>query len=139
MATGIQQILEGIETRIETIDGLRIAPYLPGQVTVPQAWAGVPAVTAYHGAMSMGNVVSEPTVTLVTSAASDRAGQAKLAGYVDPAGPTSRRAAVEYDRTLGGLVDDCIVVSFQPFGIETIAAIGYYGGVFQLRVMASGA
>ena len=139
MATTITQIMQGIETRLATISGLRVAEYKPGQVNPPQAVVGVPPIPEYHKTMRMGKFTIDPTVTVFVSAAYDRVGQLKLAGYADPAGSTSIRAAIEGDKTLGGVADDCIVVSFRPLGLEEVGALGYYGGLFVLRAVASGA
>lgn len=137
-APSIAAIMAGIETRLATITGLRVNDVSPGQITPPCAIVGVPEIPNYHGTFGRAKWQLEPTVTVFTSAAHDRAGQLMLAGYADHSGATSIAAAVEADKTLGGVVDDCIVVSFRPLGLDEVGQIGYYGGVFQLRVLAPG-
>lgn len=138
-APTIRQVLEGIETRLETISGLRVAAWVADQVNPPQAVIGVPPVPTYRSAFLRGNFLLEPTVTLLVSAALDRAGQLALADYANPTGALSVITAVEADKTLGGIVEECLVQSFQPLGLEQVGVIGYYGGIFQLRVIAQGA
>lgn len=138
MAATIEQIMQGIETRLATISGLRVSDTTPDQINPPQAFVGVPNIPNYHGTMGRAKFPIEPTVTVLVSATLDRVGQLKLASYANPTGDSSIVAAIEADRTLGGIVDDCIVDSFRPLGLEEVGLIGYYGGVFALRVIARG-
>lgn len=134
--------MDGIEARLVTITGLRVSDVVPDSPNVSGnaavAIVGVPPIPNYHATMGRGRFGLEPTVTVLVSAQFDRIGQKKLAGYANPTGATSIVAAIEGDKTLGGVVDDCIVVDFRPLGIEQAAEIGYYGGVFTLRIQASG-
>lgn len=138
MAPTITAVMSAIETRLATIAGLRVADIVPDQINPPQAIVGVPEIPQYHQSMGMGKFRLEPTVTILVSAALDRVGQRNLAGYANPTGAQSVRAAIEGDRTLGGTVDDCVVTAFRPLGMEEVGAIGYYGGVFTLAVIATG-
>lgn len=138
MAPTIQAVMEGIEARLATIAGLRSAAIIPDQITVPQAVVGVPSIPMYHQTMGMGRFRLEPTVTVFVSTSLDRIGQMKLAGYANPTGASSIRAAIEGDRTLGGVVDDCIVTDFQSLGMVTVGAIEYLAGQFTLQVIATG-
>lgn len=137
-APTIEQIMLGIETRLKTISGLRVTEYVPDQITPPAAIVGVPEIPEYRTTMGRGRFTLEPTVTVLVSAAYDRAGQLKLASYANVTGASSIPAAIEGDRTLGGVVEECWVLSFAPLGMEDVGLIGYYGGVFQLRTVAGG-
>ena len=137
-APTIAQILAGVETRLATIDGLRVSDIVPDQINPPAAIVGVPEIPDYHATQRRGYFIVSPTVTVLVSAALDRVGQMKLADYASPAGALSVVSAIEADRTLGGVVDDCIVTSFRPLGLEEVGLIGYYGGLFTLRVAAQG-
>ena len=137
----LTDILIAIEGRLATIPGLR----LPGtglivdQVNPPAAQVGIPPVDSYRETMRRGKWLIQPTITVLVSASLDRTGQLALAEYANPTGARSILAAVEGDRTLGGVVDDCIVQSFRPLGLEEVGLIGYYGGEWTLLVAASGA
>lgn len=135
MAT-LQAIMQGIEQRLLTIDGLRVSDTVPGQVNPPQAIVGVPPIPDYAaGLQRHARPTIEPTVTVLTSSALDRVGQLALAAYADPVGARSVPAAVAADKTLGGVVSDCLVVRFDLLGIEEVGLIGYFGGRFTLRVL----
>lgn len=137
MAPTIEQIMLGVETRLKTITGLRAEEYVPDSINPPCAIVGVPPVE-YHATFGNGHMKLPCTVTVLVSAALDRQGQLKLAGYVNPTGATSIKAAIEGDSTLGGVVSDCKVMSFRPLGIEEVGVVGYYGGVFDLLIVATG-
>lgn len=139
MAPTIEQIMDGIETRLATIPNLRTRNVSPDQIVPPCAWVGVPPIPSYHATFGSGRMTLAPTVIVAVSASLDRVGQMRLAGYANPTGATSIKAAIEADKTLGGVVDDCIVVSFQPTGLDEVGGIGYYGGIFQLQAIAIGA
>jgi hypothetical protein len=138
VAATIEQIMLGIESRLATITGLRVAEYVPDQINPPQAIVGVPPIPEYRSAMQRGIYRINPTVTVLVSAALDRTGQLKLASYCNVTGDSSIPAAIEADKTLGLAGVECIVTSFEPLGLRDVGALGYYGGVFQLAVIATG-
>lgn len=137
-APTILQVMQGIEGRLATINGLRTSEFVTDQVNVPMAVVGVPPVENYRITFGRGQFLVRPQVFILVSASLDRIGQTELAGFADASGPTSIPAAIEGDRTLGGVVQECVVDSFRPLGWEEVGFIGYYGGVFDLRVIASG-
>lgn len=140
MATTIPEIMTAIGTRLDSITGLRGHAFAPDNPSPPCAFPLVPAIPSYREAMRRGTYVIPFRIALLTGAQLDRVGQHGLAGYANPTGTTSIRAALEdSDRTYGGLIDDLIVDSFDPDGLQEVGLVGYYGGIFATRVMASGA
>lgn len=137
-APTILQIMQGLEARLATISGLRTTEFIKDQMTPPFAMVGVPEVTDYHQTYNSGYLTLSPRIYVFTSAAVDRIGQAALAGYANPTGSTSVKAAVEAGPTLGGIVSQCVVKSFRPLGVEEIGVMGYYGGVWETTVIAEG-
>jgi hypothetical protein len=138
MAT-VEQIMKGLETRLDTISGLRVSDTITPTISPPWAMVGLPANIEYHKAMGtnpLGDSVFE--IWVFTSKAWDRTGQLKLAGYLNQNGSTSIRAAVEADRQLGGVVDDCFVSRGRAVTVEEFGIIGYFGGVFTVPVFSRG-
>lgn len=133
----IANIMAGIETRLQTISGLRTNDVVPGQIVVPFAFVGVPEIPDYLATLGRGHWDITPTITVGVSTSMDRAGQIALAGYVDHSGTNSIPAAIDADKTLNNLVEYCVVKSFRPQAIE-IGQVIYYGGVFEVEVAASG-
>lgn len=138
MAPTIRAVIAAVEDRLQTIAGLNTYVHTPDQVAVPAAFVGIPPIPQYHQTMGMGRFRLDLTVTVLTSSGWSREGQLALADYVDPRGDKSIRAAIEGDRTLGGVVDDCIVVSFDPAGLVVLGPVEYVGGVFTLQTIATG-
>lgn len=136
--TTLDQIVGGIETRLKTVAGLNTARYFTGQIVPPVAIVGVPPITNYHASMGRGTIELEPTVHIFTASSVDLEGQRLLTEFADPTGSSSIRAAIEADKTLGGLVQDCIVREFRPLNLEEFSALSYYGGVFTLQLYARG-
>lgn len=136
-APTILQVMQGIETRLDTITGLNVSAFVTDQISPPVAIVGVPPIQ-YRETMQKGKFSLAPTVTVLVSAALDRTGQTLLAGFANPTGSASIITAIEGDKTLGGVVDDCIVWDFRPLGLDEVGQVGYYGGIFNLRVLATG-
>lgn len=137
-APTILQVMQGLETRLATISGLQVSDTVPGEITPPAAMVGVPAIDNYHATMQRGRFQLSGQLWVFTSAAVDRVGQEALAGYANPTGTGSVIAAVYGDRTLGGVVEDTVIRTFRPLGMEEVGEIGYFGGVFEWEVIAVG-
>ena len=137
-ATTILQIMDGLETRLATIDGLRISEVSPGQVNPPQAIVGVPAIPEYRTTMGRGSYTVACTVIVLTSSTEDRVGQRMLAEFAAPTGARSIAAAIEGDRTLGGVASECWVSNFRSLGLDEVGVLRYFGGVWTVPVTAPG-
>ena len=134
----ILQVMQAIESALDDITGLRTTEFIKDQMAPPFAMVGVPEIPDYHGAFRSGSMTIMPRVYVFVSAAVDRIGQTALAGYANPTGTQSIKVALETDNTLGGVVAQVMVKSFRPLGAEEMGAMGYYGGVFDLLVVATG-
>lgn len=137
MAATIEQIMTGLEARLATISGLNVKDFAPGSPVFPSAFPLVPGFD-YQATMSRGTYEIPFRVAIVVSAALDRVGQMTLARYANQTGDYSIRAAIEGDKTLGGLVSTLIVDSFDPTGLGDIGLMDFFGGVFNIRIWASG-
>lgn len=137
-APDVLQVMQALEAAVDTIPGLRVSDFVPGAVSPPIAIVGVPPIPEYRLTMRRGRWRLEPTITVLVSAALDRVGQRKLAGFAAPTGELSIAAAIERDRTLGGLVEETVVTSFRPLGWDEVGIIGYFGGVWDTYVVAKG-
>jgi len=137
-APTVQAIMEAVQDRLETVVGLRSDPFLPDQVNPPHAVVSVPPIENYRTTFRRGRFELRFSVYVLVSATLDRIGQMAMASYADVTGDNSIPLAIEGDRTLGGVVDDCVVVAFRPMTQEEVGQISYYGGVFDLLVIARG-
>ena len=107
-STTVTQIKEGLQTRLATISGLRAYAQQPDNVNAPFAWPMLESIT-YNGAMGGGLITHIFNVSVVVGRAAERSAQNALDGYLSYSGASSVRAAIEADRTLGGVVQNLIV------------------------------
>lgn len=134
--TRVVDVLKALATQISTVPTLSVSMgVIGGQVKPPQAFIGVPTIPSWRDSMAGGLRTIEPTITLLTSAALDDLGQLKMAEFLDASGPMSIWAAIEADRTLGGVVQDTRMVDYRPLNQDEYGGIGYYGGIFTVLVM----
>jgi len=113
MPATISQVKDGLKARIQTISGLRAFDYQPDQVNPPFAFPTLDTITYHQTGMSSGGVVMNFTVTLIVNRAVERTAQDQLDQYMSWDGTQSLRAAIEADRTLGGVCDDLIVTNAE--------------------------
>ncbi|HEY5990546.1 MAG TPA: hypothetical protein VIV12_29765 [Streptosporangiaceae bacterium] len=132
-APTLRAILAAIETQLLTIPGLRAADYAPGQITPPQAICLCPPVASYQVGLGDRRPILQPQIIVLVSAVLDRVGQLQLADYADPDSPTSIPKAIAANPTLGGVVGQCQVLSYDPLTSEDVGLLGYWGGRFTLR------
>lgn len=134
-APTIRAVLTAIEGQLATIDGLHTSDYAPGQIQPPHALVLAPPISSYFVGYGDRRPILEVSVTVLVSAALDRVGQLALADYADPDSATSIPKAIAANPTLGGVVNQCQVTSFEPLGSEDVGLLGYYGGRFVLRTV----
>lgn len=95
------------------IDGLQEAPFMLPNATAPSAEL-IPGMIDYDAAMQRGLDELNAVVRVTVGTALTVGAQRRLREFRDPNGPDSVKAAIEQDRTLGGLVDDCHVTRCSP-------------------------
>lgn len=139
-APTVLAVLDGMEAVLRTISGLRVTDFAPGQITPPQAIVTVPPID-YRRTYGAKRWKLEPTITVLVSAALDRAGQRRLAEYADHTGAKSIFQAFGgpgngVDLDIPGVV--CYLTDFAPLGWEQVGQIGYYGGVWNGVIEAPG-
>jgi hypothetical protein len=110
MPATVSQIASGIATRLGTISGLRTFSFQPDQINPPVAFPILDGIT-YHGAYGGGDVVTEWTIMLAAGRWSERTSYSMLDDFLSYSGAKSIRAAIEGDKTLGGIVQTLILAS----------------------------
>ena len=118
MPATITQVKDGLKARIESVSGLRAFDHQPDQVNPPFAFPTLDNITYHRTGMASGGVVMDFTITLILNRASERTAQEALDQYMSWDGAKSLRAAIEADRTLGGVCDD-----LQVNGAENLTNI----------------
>jgi len=110
MPATVTQVATGLATNLATITGLRTSAYQPEQLNTPLAFPILNTVT-FHKAMGGGDVTMDWTITVLVGRYTDRTAFATLDGYLSYSGATSIRAAIESDKTLGGVCQTLVVSS----------------------------
>lgn len=120
MPATVSQVTTGLKNRLATISGLRAFDYQPEQLNPPVAFPVIESVE-YHAAMGGGDVQMRFNVFVIVGRYLDRVAHANLDGFLSYSGATSLRAALEGDRTLGGVAQTLIVDSATSISSLTVA------------------
>lgn len=128
-------IRTALATKIGNISGLRTAATVPDQVNPPIAVI-IPERVTYDEAYAKGLVVYTFIVQVVVGKVSERSAQNRLDGFVNPTGATSIKAAIEADKSLGGVVFDSRVTEMTTYTVVQIGDIAYLSCEFRVTVLA---
>jgi hypothetical protein len=128
-------IRTALANKIGTISGLRTAATVPDQVNPPIAVI-IPERVTYDEAYARGLVVYTFIVQVVVGKVSERSAQNRLDGFVNPTGTTSIKAAIEADKSLGGVVFDSRVTEMTTYTVVQIGDIAYLSCEFRVTVLA---
>lgn len=142
-APTIVQIMDAIEAKIVAGGtGLTFNEVISDAMVTPAGFVELPDIPNYRESFGPnGKIKYEPIqVTVLVEKLISRVGLRLLAGLASPQGATSVRAAMEAggDKTLGGLVDECIVLDYRMLTAAEVGQYGFVGGAFGLRVIALG-
>ena len=110
MPATVSQVATGLAARLGTITGLRTYTYQPEQLNPPFAFPTLNRIE-YHRAFAGGDVVMDWTVNVIVGRYVDRNSFAILDDYLSYSGAKSVRAAIEGDKTLGGVCQTLVLPS----------------------------
>jgi hypothetical protein len=136
--TSLAQVRDGLEARLDTINGLRVVPYVPDDVPgYPAAVIFPPTNVDYSDDQGTGSFTVEIIVILSVPANIDRK-QLDLYDLLDRVGPSSVYATVEADRTLGGLTVDCrVTTAADPLDRGQMASTQVYQRAVTVQAIVS--
>jgi len=120
MPATVSQVADGIKVRLATVSGLRTFSYQPEQLNPPVAFPVLESVE-YHRAFGGGDVQMRWQIFVIVGRYLDRVAHSNLDGFLSFSGATSLRAAIEADRTLGGVVNTLVLDSGMSVGSLTVA------------------
>lgn len=141
MATSAS-IRAGLASNLSAITDCQTSAYVLANPTVPVLYIkpdpeeGV----VYDASMGRGHDVWRFLITGYVGNPSDIGAQKNLDEWVDSSGATSVKAAVESDRTLGGVADFVRVVDCTGYSEYAVAGLNHtvLGAVWTVEVLASG-
>lgn len=130
-------IADGLKTALTPVaQAIKGAAYefIPSNPSPPSIWV-YPEDVTFHPASSWVWKVQ----AIVSGNIVDKAAQLRLREMLDTTGSTSVKAAIELEPTLGGSVDDVIVVSAAGFQVFELPALGLVlGSTWTLNVEGTG-
>lgn len=138
MTATVDEIQAGIKQRLDTIVGLNAYATEPEKLNPPQAYPRLVDWT-YDNAFEFSGDTSMlyhfDIWVLVPMPDFNRA-QTMLNPYLSPSGTRSVKAAIEEDKTLGGIVDSCRLTGGGAYGKATIGEATLLGASMRLEIMA---
>lgn len=138
-APTIAQIRSGLAANLAAISDVQVSTYMLAAPT-PPAIHLFPEEAQFDGAMSRGADTWRFTIEAFVGLVTGEGAQKRLDLMLAPSGATSIKAAVESDRTLGGLSVDTRVVSTTGYRVyERAGGAPVLGCQWSVTVIATGA
>lgn len=131
----VSELREGIATNLQTINGLRIFAYVPDDPKPPIAVV-MPETIEFDTSFGRGLDTYNFVVQLLVTSVSDRAAQANIDAYMNPSGPSSVKAAIEKDKTLGGKAQSLRVETIRNYRRVDVNENQYLSAEFTITVYA---
>jgi len=129
----VSALRTGLAEAMGTISGLRTSSTVPDNPRPPIAIV-MPDRIAYDLNARRGADTFYFTVILIVSRADDRAAQNNLDAFLTGSG--SVKAAIESDRTLGGVANTCRVTEMASYSSLPIGDVLYLAAQFTVEVVA---
>ncbi len=117
----------------DSITGVQVLEYVSDQV-VPPAIDIRRGLVDYDQALHGGTHRWTMLVRAFVATVTDKSAQARLDSYLDPDGGDSVKAAIESDRTLGGLVADLQVKTATGEQTYTIGQLQLVGSEWTVEI-----
>lgn len=128
----VSGIRQGIATNLATISNLRVSPTMLDSPRPPIAMV-YPSTIDFDLNANRGADTYTFIVYVLVGRADDRTAQNRLDGFVS--GPSSVKAAIESDRTLGGAADTCRVTGMSNYQQVSIGETVFLGVEFEVEVV----
>jgi len=113
---GLSAIRDGIKTQLDTIAGLQVHDVIPDSVNAFPAAVVRPFSGEYDPEFGSPGPIYSFIITILVTRQDAPSAQDKLDPYLDAAGASSVRAAIEADTTLSASCDTCRVTRFGEYG-----------------------
>lgn len=133
----ISAVRQGLADAADAITGLTCTGYVPDAINEPAFMAGEVDID-FDTTFGRGVDTIRVACRVLVSRGDDKGGQSKLDGYLKGAGPTSLKAALQADRTLGGACHDLRVERVRGYRLYTVGEYAYFGAELTVLVIGSG-
>jgi hypothetical protein len=129
----VSQLRAGLATRLATISGLRTSAYVPPDPMPPVAIV-VPTGITFDSTFARGMDEYDFTILVLVGSVDDRTSQDRMDAYCDPSGSGSIKAAIEGDKTLGGVAFTCRVREMRNYQQTPVGDQMYLSAEFAVQV-----
>lgn len=128
-------VMDQLGAALESIPSLRVFPYTADSITPPAALVGWPDSITYDETYGRGSDSMTLPVWVAVGRADARSSRDVLAAYLDGAGPSSVKAALD-----GGTYTACDSVRVASARIEpiSIASTPYLAAVLDVEITGQG-
>ena len=130
----IAQVRQALSDAVDTITGLRSAPYVPDQINPPQAVVWDTGID-YDLVLGRGADTYDFRVVVYVNRTAEVAAQKLLDTLREPSGATSLKTVVEADAGLAALVDYALVQSVSPVQVATVGQVEYLTVEFTIEIV----
>lgn len=130
----IATVRQALSDAVDTITGIRSAPYMPDQINPPQAVVWDTGID-YDMVMGRGADEYRFTVRVYVNRTAETAAQKLLDTLREPSGATSLKTVVEADSGLAAVVDYARVRRASPVELVTVGAVDYLSVEFEVEVV----
>jgi len=131
----IDDVLEDIASRLETITDLRVLAYEADDINCPAAMLSLPTTIDYMGTYQHGMDTLDLTVLILVSDVDDRRRRKEITRYADGHGDRSIKEVLESGKYN---TFDFIVVKSSGFDVIPIGRTKYLACKFSTRVSGQG-
>jgi hypothetical protein len=131
----IGDLMDDLGTALETIDGLRVFPYVSERVMPPAAVVKWPDSLIYDETMGRGGDRIEIPVVVLVGQADARTARDRLAQYLDGSGAASVKAAIEAHTPVAyhsARVESAVI------SIMTVGSVDLLAATFRIDIIGSG-
>lgn len=134
----VKAVRDGLKVRLLTIPDLLASTNPVDALDPPYAVVGEIEVS-FDKTFGRGSDELMAKVRVYASRADVESGTDLLDDYLAGSGPSSVKAAIEADRTLGGAADTLRVEKADGYGAYAVAGTDYLGVEFTIRIWTKGA
>lgn len=132
----IEAIQQGLANAAGTIAGLRAYPKLPDSIN-PPTFAVVEFELDYHGTFSPARGLTQLAFTCGVYNTDSDAGRKQLLPFLAETGASSIPAALEADKTLGGVARTLVVQRVRgAYRLYEVGDTPYLGAMIDVKVWA---
>lgn len=114
MAASLADIRQGLAANLAVLDGIQVSAYVLGNPSLPTIWVRPSPSDGFEYHRAFANGLESWTMLVqayFASGISDIGAQKNLDALLESTGATSVKAAIEADKTLGGVIKDLKVTT----------------------------